>query len=108
MSQSKLTFQEIIDKLQNSGVSISEFAYECTSGLVTPELSELGECNQVHQKGGEGQGDHWESVKYFPEHDIYIKVTGYYQSYNGTEFYGGYKDCCSEVRPKEKTIIVYE
>lgn len=27
--------------------------------------------------------------------------------YNGTDFYGGWESCCSQVTPKEKTIIVY-
>lgn len=62
---------------------------------------------EVEQVGGEGEGDHWHSVKYFPDHDIYIKVTGFYQSYDGTEFYDGW-DCCKEVRPQEKTITVYQ
>lgn len=168
MSQSKLTYQEIIDKLQKANITIDEFAYNCEDEVKaipedfkiseeskilvdkkeeifkqienhpdrqtnprTKEIQDLWdewekysyeyealvkeylisssipEWKEVHQQGGEGEGDHWESVKYFPDHDVYIKVTGYYQSYNGTEFYGGYKDCCSEVRPEEKTITVY-
>jgi len=63
---------------------------------------------QVTQEGGEGQGDHWYSVNYFPALDIYIMTVGYYQSHQGTEFYGGYEECCSQVKPAEKTITVYE
>lgn len=62
---------------------------------------------EVHQEGGEGQGDHWESVKLFPEHNIYIKVVGHYSSYNGTDFYNDW-GCCYNVTPKEKTVTVYE
>ena len=62
---------------------------------------------EVAQKGGEGEGDEWYSVKYFPQHDVYIRVDGWYQSHNGTEFYEGW-GCCSEVRPQEKVITVYE
>ena len=62
---------------------------------------------EVAQEGGEGEGDIWYSVKYFPDHDVYIRIDGFYQSYIGVEFYNGW-DCCSEVRPKEKTITVYE
>ena len=61
---------------------------------------------EVDQYGGEGQGDDWWSVKYFPEHDVYIKVSGFYASYDGTSFNGW--DDCSEVRPIQKTITVYE
>jgi hypothetical protein len=62
---------------------------------------------EVGQYGGEGQGDTWYSIKHFPALDIYLKVEGYYQSYNGTEFYDGW-DCCSEVKPIQKTITVFE
>ncbi len=157
MNQSKLTYQEIIDKLKATGMTVDNFAHDeevpCEYNELddkaqealdnyrkenpSPPYNSLGykeyqdfirnnypskwysarirwmkENNilweEIHRQGGEDEGSHWESVKYFPDHDIYIKVTGYYQSYSGTEFYGDYKDCCSEVRPKEKLIIVYE
>lgn len=62
---------------------------------------------EVDQYGGEGQGDTWFSIKYFPDYDLYLKVSGYYQSYNGTDFYDGW-DCVTEVKPVTKTITVYE
>ena len=62
---------------------------------------------EVEQYGGEGKGEDWYSVKYFPKYDIYIRVDGWYQSYNGTEFHSGW-DCCKEVRPQQKTITVYK
>lgn len=61
---------------------------------------------EVEQYGGEGQGDTWYSVKYFPDHNIYLRVDGWYQSYNGTEFSGW--DSVKEVKPIQKTITVYE
>lgn len=64
----------------------------------------LGKVIEVEQKGGEGQGDEWYSVKHFVDHDVYIKTEGYYSSYNGTDFYEGYGH---EVRPQEITITVY-
>jgi hypothetical protein len=64
----------------------------------------LGKIEEVDQYGGEGQGDTWYSVKHFIDHDVYIKTSGYYSSYNGTEFYDGYGE---EVKPVEKTIIEY-
>jgi len=65
----------------------------------------LGEVVEVEQFGGEGMGDDWYSVKYFKGHDVYIKVSGSYTSYSGTDFYEGFG---VEVRPQEKTITVYE
>ena len=62
---------------------------------------------EVDSYGGEGQGDTWYVVYHFPNHDVYIRVDGYYQSYDGTEFYDGW-GCCKEVKPVQKTITVYE
>lgn len=65
----------------------------------------LGQVENVEQVGGEGEGDHWHQVWYFKDHDVYIKITGDYSSYNGTDFYNGYG---SEVKPVEKTITVFQ
>lgn len=64
----------------------------------------LGEVEEVDQYGGEGQGDTWYSVKHFKDHDVYIRIDGYYSSYNGTDFEEGYG---REVKPKEKVITVF-
>lgn len=53
-----------------------------------------------------GEGSNWFSVKHFIDHDVYIKVSGFYTSYNGCDF-DGWEDC-SEVFPQQKTITVYE
>ena len=67
----------------------------------------IGEWEEIDQYGGEGQGDTWYSIKYFKDHDVYLKCDGYYQSYNGTEFYDGW-DNVYEVKPEQKTITVFE
>lgn len=108
MSQSKLTFEQIINQLQFLGVEIEDFALEdvrkeCTLG----EHLVFMDWQEVCQYGGEGQGDMWYSVKYFPYHDVYIRVDGYYSSYEGVDF-EDWADSCKEVKPKEKTITVYE
>lgn len=44
-------------------------------------------------------------VVHFTDHDVYLKITGWYSSYNGYNFSDGeFQEC----RPKEKTIIIYE
>jgi len=65
----------------------------------------LGQVEEVAQYGGEGKGDTWYSVKYFKDHDVYIRIDGFYTSHNGTDFYDGYG---VEVKPKEKVITVFE
>jgi len=66
----------------------------------------VGEWKEIAQHGGEGEGENWYSVKYFPDHDVYLKVSGQYYSYDGTHFDGW--DKVKEVKPQEKTITVYE
>jgi hypothetical protein len=124
----KLTGEEILDKLKKSGLPLSVFAHddpdygdgewiydpetgeerEMTSEeaeeLYNKAKEELGGWDEVAQKGGEGQGDEWYSVKFFPKYDIYIKTDGWYSSYHGVDF----EEWGKEVTPKEKVITVYE
>jgi hypothetical protein len=114
----KMNFEQIMSILKDKIENIAEFAYQDFGEKMYPDakygtadyetviLPELGEIKEVHQVGGEGEGNYWCSVKYFVEHDIYILVEGSYSSYEGTDFYDGW-DCCKEVRPQEKTITVY-
>ena len=97
-----MTGQEIYDKLE-ADVSVEALAW----GDFDSEELGLGKSTEIHQQGGEGEGEHWESVRHFTDHNVYIKVVGNYQSYNGTEFYDGYGDV-HIVTPQEKTITVYE
>lgn len=98
----KLTAQQIIATLKEKIRDVSDFAYQ---DFDEEELG-LGEIIEVDQYGGEGQGDTWYSIKYFPDHDVYLRVDGWYQSYSGTDF-NEWEDV-TEVRPKQKTITVYE
>lgn len=78
--------------------SIAKELYHKEIGLIWKE---------VDQYGGEGKGDTWYSIKYFKDHDVYLRVDGWYSSYYGTDF-ADWDDAVKEVRPQEKTIIVYE
>lgn len=105
-----MNYNEILEKLMDM-MSVSEFAYHDFSGKSTGRggiyLEGIGECKEIDQYGGEDKGSDWWSVKYFPDHDVYMKVEGYYTSYDGADFEGGWHSACSEVKPKEKTIVVY-
>lgn len=68
---------------------------------------ELGEAKKIFQKGGEGEGSEYFTVIYFKEHNIYLRIDGYYSSYHGVD-YGPWEQAVSEVTPQEKTITVYE
>lgn len=99
-----MNYLEILEILEKSGITLEDFAYEDYDSV---KLG-LGESEEIKQYGGEGCGDEWYSVKYFKDHNVYIQVDGWYSSYVGVEFYGGFKgDSISEVVPEEKTITVY-
>ena len=98
-----MDYQEILKEVQNFYQDdVDSFAFDEDNTI----SEEVGPFKEVEQYGGEGQGDTWYSVKYFKDHDVYIRVDGWYQSHMGTEF-NGWKSC-SEVRPKQKTITVFE
>lgn len=114
-----MTYKEVLEEIREQCDSVRELAYEGLEGEEAyPNAqydneqyniyknSTLGLYKRVLQYGGEGKGDEWYVVYHFIDHDIYIRIDGYYQSYSGTEFNGW--DSCREVRPQEKTIIVYE
>lgn len=50
----------------------------------------------------------WYSVKYFPEHNVYIKVLGYECPHREEVIFEEGWDCCEEVKPVQKTITIYE
>lgn len=99
----RLNESELIEKLKNVFKDVSDFAF-FKDGYIDDEI---GYTEEIHQYGGEGQGNRWESVKYFKDHDIYLKIRGYYMSYDGTDFPDEW-ECVFAVRPQEKTITVYE
>ena len=98
----KLNCNEILEVLKEKLENVSTFAYE---DYDEEELG-LGKIEEIYQHGGEGEGSNWWSVKFFKDHNVYIKVSGYYTSYNGTDFDEGW-ECCTEVKPQTKTITVY-
>jgi hypothetical protein len=67
----------------------------------------IGEIKEIEKVGGEGKGEEWYVVFYFPKHDIYLKCEGFYSSYEGVSFDDDWNNCF-EVFPKEVTITVYE
>lgn len=100
-NKNKMTVEEILEVLEKAGVSTRAFGW----GNFDSEELGLGDFEEVDQYGGEGQGDSWYSVKYFPKFDLYIRTDGFHSSHEGVDFDEGYG---YEVKPMEKTITVYE
>lgn len=99
----KLNFEQILTVLSDKIGSVKAFAYMDYS----EKALGLGKITEVDHYGGEGQGDTWYSVQHFIDHNVYIRVDGYYSSYDGTDF-EGWNDSCKEVFPKVRKIIVWE
>lgn len=93
--------EQIIKEIKNLGIRVSDFGESDFPNT----LPSIGQWEEILQVGGEGEGDTYYSVKYFKDHNVYIRTDGFYSSYNGTDWENGYG---YEVFPKEKTITVYE
>ena len=79
----------------------SAFIYESHNDFENT-IGKVKEISSVGDK--EGGGEYSEKVFYFEKHNVYLKVTGFYSSYNGTDWNNDW----TEVFPKEKLITVYE
>ena len=55
--------------------------------------------NSSYDEGNEGL----EKILYFPASDVYVKLTGYHESYSGTFW----NPRVEQVFPEQKTITVY-
>lgn len=65
----------------------------------------LGPWEIVSNYGGQGKGDDYWAVILFPKHNVHIKISGWYSSYEPIHFSDGFG---KEVMPKQKTITVWE
>lgn len=93
-----MNFEELTAKINEIGVSA--IAHE---DFTKEEL----DMELVHSEGGhEGEGEYAERVFEHVNGDekIYIKITGFYSSYHGTDWDSDFE----KVEPVQKTITVYE
>lgn len=119
-----MEFKELIELLESKRTArrYNESTFEDTSfnekRFAYEELSQENKLNwciqnnipaweEVEQFGGQGMGDTWYSVKYFPSLHMYVKIDTYYQSYSAIKF-ENFRDCCKQVTPVEKTVTFYE
>ena len=113
------TYRKLIKELEEANVTPQIFC-EVVQDNYYPEDEEdedekgpskeavqkiIGKYEIKEEKGGEGEGEHWSLVVFLKEHDVYIRVDAYYQSYEGTDFSDSDFE---EVKPKTKTVTVYE
>ena len=95
-----MNYQELVEKINEHG-----FGEICKSAYSVGKESDLiPGLKLVHREGGgEGGGEYVERVFQFEDSDLFVKITGYYYSYEGTTY-----DGIEQVAPQQKTITVYE
>lgn len=94
----KLTGSEIL-KILNEKLSLEDYGNE---DFDIEELG-LGEIKIVDSGGGMDEGSHAYRVDHFIDHDVYIKIDGYYQSHYGYDW----EDEPYEVEPYEVPVTKY-
>ena len=108
----KLSFNEIKKELEriidNDNEKYIELAENYTHADWHKEMEKIiGPIEMVEQVGGSDQGSYWYSVLNFIDHNVFIKITGYYTSYEGTSFTMFDTSDFKEVFPSQKTITIY-
>jgi hypothetical protein len=103
ISEVREKLQEMMGKMD---CPIEELAHELRWYAEKNE-NPFGKIKSVSQYGGEGKGETWYHIYLLEDHNTYIKFDGHYQSYSGMEMYDGL-DGVTVVKPKQKTITVYE
>lgn len=120
-TQSNMKADEIIKILKKN--DLLPFFFECEKGYLsdieyetlddgkitsmeeeTSFLTTLGLAN-YQSKGGRSDTSEFWNVVYFPDYDVYLKISGEYDSYGQ---YDHSYDEVEEVRPKEVTETIYE
>lgn len=122
----KMTAKEIIDFCKSKDIPVAAILYGSEyfdyideygdwaddTGEWKEEISSV--LGKMESENSYGEGEHWdgasvECVVHFVDHDVYLRSKDlYYQSYEGLCFDEMDWDGVKEVRPTEKTVIVYE
>lgn len=104
LSDEELLFY-VIESLKNDvedswGSWRSNFAHR----YYDPDEFHLGEVEEVDSWGGEGEGNRIGHVYYFRNHDVYLRIDGFYASHYGSDW----DEDPYIVRPQTRSIVVYE
>lgn len=81
-----MNFQEITAKLAELGITPEIMGSQDQDYEDSKIVEALGKIEEVEYFGGEGMGDSVYIVNHFVDHDIYIRVDGYYSSYEGSDW----------------------
>lgn len=96
-----MNFKEILAQLKKLG-----YTGEGIGEGLPASLEKIGKIELKEDVGGEGEGDHRHIVYYLEDHDVFIRLNGYYTSYDGTTW-NDISDL-HEVFPQQRVITVFE
>jgi hypothetical protein len=96
------TGEEIIKVIRDEGLQRAFFELE----TVEAYLESVGLPTEFKQVDGRCDTSEFWSVIHFPVQDVYVKITGTYDSYGQYEHY--YNDKVTQVFPKQVTKTVYD
>lgn len=115
-----MNFKEILEQIEDLGLNPQTFfeALENPNSRFYSSRSKdereknkksldeiVGEVNEVHAEGQyDDGGESIERVYHFVRHNVYIKITGHWDSYDGVDIDREFE----EVFPQEKKVIFYE
>lgn len=96
------------DDFYRYGLTRQPFYYSITEEELEALKNKVGEVKLIDE---DAEGDEYTeryNVYYFADHNVYLKLTGIYNSYDGFIEYEDKEDFGEEVFPKEITKTVYE
>ncbi len=100
-------FAQLKAKMNSLGINPREFVKPLSASPTTKIFAEqIGGIDEIERVGDQpGDGDMFYVVKYFPRHDVYIRVDAKNDSFTGTDFTNS---TFYEVKPVERKVVFYE
>lgn len=95
-----MDFKEITTKLENLSIVPEDFYPSDDLQVVFGQIKHRSEGDT----GGEDEGSNYRRVYEFVDHGVFLAVTGYYTSFDGTDM----DDKYTEVKPVDKTVTLFE
>ena len=101
MKRPILSANEIVGTLAQMGISPQTFSWGMTAELKERFAEDLGQYEIVDESDN---GSDRHMVILFKDHGVFLKITGFYSSYDGTEWNSDYK----EVKLVTETVTAFK
>lgn len=101
--EDRMNYDQIVAKLGEMDVRPRDLGWDYDSEEMKKAFGTVSVVKGA-STGGEDEGSAYRRVLNFEDQGVFIAITGYYTSYDGTEW----DNYFTHVTPREKTITVYE